>query len=121
MSRPRRRRSARVRQRPAPPCLCVFALILGSRRLILPNRTGGQPRIGQITCAFDCRPVARGATIAAAFSWRPVMGKRIVFVGAGAVGGYSGAHMAKAGEDVTFIDSWPENVDAINRDGFHIN
>src|ERR1700726_3675308 len=48
------------------------------------------------------------------------MGKKIVFVGAGAVGGYSGAHMAKAGEDVTFIDSWPENVEAINRDGFHI-
>jgi 2-dehydropantoate 2-reductase len=48
------------------------------------------------------------------------MGKRIVFVGAGAVGGYSGAHMAKAGEDVTFIDSWPENVAAINRDGFRI-
>src|ERR1700683_2890850 len=48
------------------------------------------------------------------------MGKRIVFVGAGAVGGYSGAHMAKAGEDVTFIDSWPENVEAIKRDGFHI-
>ena len=48
------------------------------------------------------------------------MGKRIVFVGAGAVGGYSGAHMAKAGEDVTFIDPWPENVEAINRDGFRI-
>ena len=48
------------------------------------------------------------------------MGKRIVFVGAGAVGGYTGAHMAKAGEDVTFIDFWPENVAAINRDGFRI-
>jgi 2-dehydropantoate 2-reductase len=48
------------------------------------------------------------------------MGKRIVFVGAGAVGGYSGAHMAKAGEDVTFIDAWPENVETINRDGFRI-
>jgi 2-dehydropantoate 2-reductase len=49
------------------------------------------------------------------------MGKRIVIVGAGAVGGYTGAHMAKAGEDVTFIDSWPENVAAINRDGFRIS
>ena len=48
------------------------------------------------------------------------MGKRIVIVGAGAVGGYTGAHMAKAGEDVTFIDFWPENVEAINRDGFRI-
>src|ERR1700733_1951256 len=48
------------------------------------------------------------------------MGKRIVVIGAGAVGGYTGAHMAKAGEDVTFIDFWPENVAAINRDGFRI-
>ena len=48
------------------------------------------------------------------------MGKRIVVVGAGAVGGYTGAHMAKAGEDVTFIDFWPENVEAINRDGLRI-
>src|ERR1700675_1782317 len=48
------------------------------------------------------------------------MGKRIVVVGAGAVGGYTGAHMAKAGEDVTFVDFWPENVAAINRDGFRI-
>ena len=33
------------------------------------------------------------------------MGKKIVVVGAGAVGGYTGAHMVRAGEDVTFIDS----------------
>jgi len=48
------------------------------------------------------------------------MGKRIVVVGAGAVGSYTGAHMAKAGEDVTFIDFWPENVAAINRDGIRV-
>ena len=48
------------------------------------------------------------------------MGKRIVVVGAGAVGSYTGAHMAKAGEDVTFVDFWPENVEAINRDGIRV-
>ena len=48
------------------------------------------------------------------------MGKRIVVVGAGAVGSYTGAHIAKAGEDVTFIDFWPENVAAINRDGIRV-
>jgi 2-dehydropantoate 2-reductase len=48
------------------------------------------------------------------------MGKRIIVVGAGAVGGYTGAHMAKAGEDVTFIDFWPENVEAIRGDGLKI-
>ena len=39
------------------------------------------------------------------------MGKKIVIVGAGAVGGYTGAHMAKAGEDVTLIDGWPDHVE----------
>ena len=38
------------------------------------------------------------------------MGRKIAIVGAGAVGGYAGAHMVQAGEDVTFIDPWPEQV-----------
>jgi 2-dehydropantoate 2-reductase len=48
------------------------------------------------------------------------MGKRIAIVGVGAVGGYTGAHMAQAGEDVTFIDFWPEHVEKMKRDGLHI-
>jgi 2-dehydropantoate 2-reductase len=48
------------------------------------------------------------------------MGKRIVIVGAGAVGGYTGAHMARAGEDVTYIDPWAEHVEEINKNGFRI-
>ena len=39
------------------------------------------------------------------------MGRKIVIVGAGAVGGYAGAHMVQAGEDVTFIDPWPEHIE----------
>ena len=35
------------------------------------------------------------------------MGKHIVFIGAGAVGGYVGAHLARAGEDVALVDAWP--------------
>jgi 2-dehydropantoate 2-reductase len=34
------------------------------------------------------------------------MGRKTAIVGAGAVGGYVGAHMVQAGEDVTFIDPW---------------
>src|SRR5277367_5100997 len=49
------------------------------------------------------------------------MGKRIVFVGAGAVGAYAGAHMAKAGEDVTFIDPWPENVEMMRKGGLRVS
>jgi 2-dehydropantoate 2-reductase len=49
------------------------------------------------------------------------MGARIVIVGAGAVGGYAGAHMAKAGEDVTFVDFWPVNVEVMRSKGLRIS
>jgi len=48
------------------------------------------------------------------------MGKRIVVIGAGAVGGYAGAHMAAAGHDVTLIDPWPEHVEAMKANGMEI-
>jgi 2-dehydropantoate 2-reductase len=49
------------------------------------------------------------------------MGKRIVVLGAGAIGGYAGAHMARAGEDVTLVDPWPDHVDRMNRHGMKID
>ncbi|MBL6457125.1 2-dehydropantoate 2-reductase [Belnapia sp. T6] len=49
------------------------------------------------------------------------MGNRIAIIGAGAVGGYAGAHMAQAGEDVTFVDMWPENVEAMRSRGLRIS
>ena len=49
------------------------------------------------------------------------MGKRIAFVGAGAVGGYAGAHMTAAGHDVTLIDPWPEHVDYMKALGMEIS
>jgi 2-dehydropantoate 2-reductase len=48
------------------------------------------------------------------------MGKRIAVIGVGAVGGYTGAHMARDGEDVTFIDMWPAHVDEMKRNGLRI-
>jgi 2-dehydropantoate 2-reductase len=48
------------------------------------------------------------------------VGKRIAIVGAGAVGGYTGAHMVQAGEDVTFIDAWPEHVGHMRRHGLRV-
>jgi 2-dehydropantoate 2-reductase len=48
------------------------------------------------------------------------MGARIAIMGTGAVGGYAGAHMARAGEDVTFIDPWPEHVEAMRGKGLNI-
>ena len=48
------------------------------------------------------------------------MGARIAIVGAGAVGCYAGAHMAQAGEDVTFIDIWPAHVAHMRERGLTI-
>ena len=48
------------------------------------------------------------------------MGRKIVFVGAGAVGGYTGAHMVQAGEDVTFIDPWPAHVEHMRKHGLRV-
>jgi 2-dehydropantoate 2-reductase len=46
--------------------------------------------------------------------------KKIAIIGAGAVGGYAGAHMVQAGEDVTFIDPWPEHVEHMRRHGLRV-
>ncbi len=48
------------------------------------------------------------------------MTKKIAIVGAGAVGAYVGAHMVRAGEDVTFIDPWPEHVAHMRAHGLRI-
>jgi 2-dehydropantoate 2-reductase len=45
------------------------------------------------------------------------MAKRIAVVGAGAIGGYTGGHLAHNGFDVTLLDPWPEHIEAIRRDG----
>ena len=49
------------------------------------------------------------------------MGHRIAIVGAGAVGAYAGAHMARDGEDVTFIDPWPANVETMKAHGLKVS
>src|SRR6201989_3564860 len=47
-------------------------------------------------------------------------GNKIVIVGAGAVGGYAGAHMVQAGEDVTYIDPWPAHVEHMRKHGLRV-
>ncbi|HZU91815.1 MAG TPA: 2-dehydropantoate 2-reductase [Stellaceae bacterium] len=48
------------------------------------------------------------------------MDKRIAVVGAGAIGGYTGGHLAHNGFDVTLIDPWPQHIEAIRRDGLAV-
>src|ERR1700690_4361257 len=49
------------------------------------------------------------------------MGKRIAIVGAGALGGYVGGYFARQGQDVTLIDMWPENIEAIRSRGLALD
>ncbi|GAA4342067.1 2-dehydropantoate 2-reductase [Pigmentiphaga soli] len=46
---------------------------------------------------------------------------RIVFMGAGAVGGYVGGYLASAGHDVTLVDFWHDHIEAIRRDGVQLS
>ena len=48
------------------------------------------------------------------------MEQRIAVIGAGAVGGYVGGHLARLGHDVTLIDAWPAHVEAIRANGLEI-
>jgi 2-dehydropantoate 2-reductase len=45
---------------------------------------------------------------------------RFLVWGAGAIGGTLGAYLARAGHDVTFVDTVTEHVDAINRSGISV-
>ena len=49
------------------------------------------------------------------------MRERIVMLGAGAVGGYVGGHLALHGHDVTLIDFWSEHIDAIRNNGLELS
>src|SRR5262245_13878115 len=49
------------------------------------------------------------------------MRERIVMLGAGAVGGYVGGHLALHGHDVTLIDFWSENIEAIRKNGLELS
>jgi len=48
------------------------------------------------------------------------VGKHVVIVGAGAVGGYVGGHLARAGEDVALVDPWPVHVNAMRERGLRL-
>src|SRR5689334_14964594 len=48
------------------------------------------------------------------------MAKRMLFIGAGAIGSYIGSFLSRAGHDVTLIDAWAEQVDTINRQGIKV-
>src|SRR5260221_635242 len=48
------------------------------------------------------------------------MAKKVLFVGAGAIGSYIGSFLTRAGHDVTLVDPWAENVETINAKGISV-
>ena len=48
------------------------------------------------------------------------MGKKIAVLGAGAIGSSISADLTKAGHDVTVIDQWPQQVEALKATGLRI-
>jgi 2-dehydropantoate 2-reductase len=48
------------------------------------------------------------------------MTQKLLFVGAGAIGSYLGSFLSRAGHDVTLVDPWAEQVEAIRSDGIAV-
>jgi 2-dehydropantoate 2-reductase len=48
------------------------------------------------------------------------MSKKILFIGAGAIGSYLGAFLSRAGHDVTLVDPWAEQVETIRARGISV-
>lgn len=48
------------------------------------------------------------------------MGGPIAIIGAGGIGGYLGAMLSLAGEQVVLVDGWPAHVEAVRKDGLRI-
>ena len=48
------------------------------------------------------------------------MAKKILFVGAGAIGSYIGSFLSRSGHDVTLVDPWAEQVEAIRKKGISV-
>jgi 2-dehydropantoate 2-reductase len=48
------------------------------------------------------------------------MAKKLLFVGAGAIGSYLGSFLSRAGHDVTLIDPWAEQVETIRQRGISV-
>jgi len=46
--------------------------------------------------------------------------KRIIFIGAGAVGSYIGGWLSHTGHDVTMVDMWDEQVETIRGNGLQV-
>ncbi len=81
---------------------------VGRKRLRWP---GALPLFSALTARYARRVSVGEACVAK---------NKIAIMGTGAVGGYAGAHMVQAGEDVTFIDPWPAHVEHMRKHGLRV-
>jgi phosphoglycerate dehydrogenase-like enzyme len=113
----KRELAALTRKHGAPQALAERARIVlaascaTGRKEVAAQRQAEEPQLTRARTTSG--PVACWA----ARNARGSMGRKIAVVGTGAVGGYVGAHMVQAGEDVTFIDPWPEHVEHMRKHG----
>ncbi len=49
------------------------------------------------------------------------MAKKLIFIGAGAIGSYVGGWLSKEGHDVTLVDPWPDQVEKVRADGIAVH
>ena len=49
-----------------------------------------------------------------------MMGQKLLFVGAGAIGSYLGAFLSRAGHAVTLVDPWAEQVETVRQRGISL-
>src|SRR5206468_237672 len=63
--------------------------------------------------------VSRGGTLGVLTRRSGAM--KILFVGAGAIGSYLGAFLTRAGQDVTLIDPWAEQVETVRAKGISVS
>src|SRR5712675_623625 len=82
--------------------------------------SSGLVKVVEALCIGRCDGPRRHATVGSAGIAGASMARKIAIVGAGAVGGYAGAHMVRAGEDVTFIDPWPAHIEHMRQHGLRV-
>src|SRR5580693_8990377 len=117
--------------RPMPDCLYPPKLTPKSVRIALcptvPDRRRPATWRARFTSASSsCHPLSRSHEPSGGRPDRPGSGSRMVglvqltIIGAGAIGGTIGAHLARDGHDVLLCDTDEAQVNAINRDGLSI-
>lgn len=47
--------------------------------------------------------------------------RRIIFIGAGAVGSYIGGWLSHTGHDITMVDPWAEQVETVRKNGLNVS